>query len=260
MQTTSKSVAPALKALLERIIDYAGVFPPAALTLDVAVENFERYSCSDHSWMLRWLVVRREDLPLIPERLDGSLSVISDMDENRAATIESKSIINATRPVYCEIPIGKLSELDKVKAAGLFAKIRTGGVRSEMIPRPEEVTDFIVRCAELRLPFKATAGLHHPLRSEQSLTYESTAPRAVLHGFVNVLMASCFAWHGERHDIEQIIADTDPTAFRFDKMAHWRDKSLDVSQIKEARAQFVHSIGSCSFDEPVNDLAALSLL
>src|SRR5262249_3283632 len=110
-----------------------------------------------------------------------------------------------------------------------------------------------------RLPFKATAGLHHPIRSPYALTYAADAPRAELHGFLNVFMAAAFAWHGQR-PIERILAETDAGTFRFDEQARWRDWSLTVGQIQEARHEFAHSFGSCSFEEPVHDLEALGFL
>jgi hypothetical protein len=80
-----------------------------------------------------------------------------------------------------------------------------------------------------------------------------------MYGFINVLMAAAFAWQGER-DIEPIIAEVDPKAFSFGEGANWRNKSLTNAQIKDARDHFVHSVGSCSFEEPVQDLKALGLL
>ena len=77
----SKAVAPALRALLERIIDYAGTFPPATLEQEVATANYERYRKSEHSWMLRWLVVGKADLQRVPSELDGKLSVLTNADE-----------------------------------------------------------------------------------------------------------------------------------------------------------------------------------
>ncbi len=136
------------------------------------------------------------------------------------------------------------------------------------------VAAFIVACAARRLPFKVTAGLHHPIRKVQPRTYDADAPRAVLHGFLNVFLAAAFAWHtvGKQDrtpkiqgpvpfpGIEPILAETDANAFRFDEWARWRDWSLDAGQVQEARQQFAHSGGSCSFDEPVHDLQALGLL
>ncbi len=123
----------------------------------------------------------------------------------------------------------------------------------------EALADFITGCAERRLAFKATAGLHHPVRSMQPLTYQDGATRAVMHGFVNVMMAAGLAWRGERK-LVAVLAETDPQAFRFDDRAHWRDQSIDAAEIEDARQNFVHSFGSCSFEEPVHDLERLSWL
>jgi hypothetical protein len=259
MTMTKIEVAPALRALLENLIDYAGMYPPASLPFETAVINYDSYRNGDYAWMLRWLVIGAQNLRCLPPYLDGHLSVLGEIDEARAATLETKSIVSAQRPVYCEVALNNLQILDDVNKAGCFAKIRTGGVKPEAIPSPADVAAFITACAESQLPFKATAGLHHPIRAEYALTYEADAPRAMMHGFLNVLMASAFAWHGERN-IEPIVAETDKSAFNFDELAHWRDKSLSAVQIREARHDFMHSIGSCSFDEPVHELQALGLL
>lgn len=254
----STTVAPALRALLESLIDYAGVFPPAGLSLETAVCNYGDYRNGKYSWMLRSFVIGAAEMPRVPKSFDGSLAVLAEADETRAASIESKGVVSAQRPVYCEVSIDKLSDLDVVKQAGCFAKIRTGGLKPEAIPPAQNVAAFIAACAERRLPFKATAGLHHPIRAVYPLTYEPEAPQAVMHGFLNVLMASAFAWHGEQ-EIEPIVSEMDPSAFSFDERAHWRNKSLDAAQISDARHRFIHSIGSCSFDEPVHELQALKL-
>lgn len=255
----SPTVAPALRALLEHFIDYAGTFPPAALPLDDAIANFRSYSGEDYSWMLRSMVVSSADLDGVPRALDGKLSIISDKDQDRAASIESKSAFSAGHPVYCEVAPGNVNELENIKKAGCFAKIRTGGLKPEAIPSTASVAQFIIDCADRKLAFKATAGLHHPIRAEYALTYEPNAPRAVMHGFLNVLVASAFAWHGER-DIEAILAELDPKAISFDDSVHWRGKSLTAAQVQDARKNFVHSIGSCSFDEPVHELKMLALI
>lgn len=259
MNTAPAKIAPALRALLERLIDYAGIYPPAALPLETSVANYSSYQSGEFSWMLRWLVVGTNELQSLPNSLDGSISLLSETDDARAATIESKGVVQAKHPVYCELALANLEQLDAVKTAGNFAKIRTGGVKPEAIPSPKDVAAFIIACAERRLPFKATAGLHHPIRAEYALTYEADAPRAVMHGFLNVLMAAAFAWQGEKN-IEAIIAETDATAFTFDGGAKWRGLTLTVEQIRDARENFMHSIGSCSFDEPVHELQALGLL
>ncbi len=248
--------SPALRALLSRLIDYAGMFPPAGLAREDAVARYRGYKSAAHAWMLRWLVVSAAELDRLPANWDGSLAVLSDADQPRAAVIESKRVFAAPRPVYCEVP---LTELDAVRRAGCFAKIRTGGLKPEAIPAVDDVATFLRACADRRLPFKATAGLHHPVRSVQALTYEADAPRATMHGFLNVFLAAAFVWHGRR-DVEPLLAETDPAAFRFDDHARWRDWSLGAEQVRQARHDFAHSFGSCSFDEPVHDLEALGLL
>jgi hypothetical protein len=252
----ARTVAPALRALLERLIDFAGTFPPATLPRDAAVASYERYRAGEHAWMLRWLVVGAADVEHLPPELDGALSVLSDTDVPRAAAIEAKRVVAAARPTYCEVPP---DQLDEVQRAKCLAKMGTGGVKPEAIPSVAEVAAFILACADRRLAFKATAGLHHPVRAEHALTYEPDAPRAVMHGFLNVFLAACFAWHGDRH-IEPILAETDPGAFRFDERARWRNRSLEADQVRDARTHFAHAFGSCSFEEPVRDLEALGLL
>ncbi|MBY0549299.1 MAG: hypothetical protein K2W95_18635 [Candidatus Obscuribacterales bacterium] len=259
MHLTSKSLAPALKALVEGLIDYAGMFPPAKLPVEDTIAKYTQYKSSEQAWMLHWFVVSTAELPAMPRSLDGCLTVLGTVDDNRAAALETSTIVEATRPVYCEVSPGNLDALDAVKAAGCFAKIRTGGVKPEAIPSPADVAAFITACAERRLPFKATAGLHHPIRAEYALTYEPDAPRAVMHGFLNVLMAAAFAWNG-RAEIVEIVSETDPEAFKFDERAHWRNFSLSAEEVRKSRSEFLHSIGSCSFEEPVQELQKLGLM
>lgn len=259
MHLTSKSVAPALRALVEKLIDYAGMFPPAQLPLDDTVCQYVNYKNSEQSWMLRWLVVSAKELPSVPRELDGQLAVLGTSDDARAASLETTSVVDAKHPVYCEVAPDDLAALDAVKTAGCFAKIRTGGVRPEAVPSPADVAAFITACAERRLPFKATAGLHHPVRAEYALTYEPDSPRALMHGFINVLMAAAFAWNG-RSEIVEILSETDPTAFKFDERAHWRNISLSADEVRKSRTEFLHSIGSCSFEEPVQELQKLGLM
>ncbi len=255
----SETVAPALRALLERFIDYAGLFPPASVPLDATIANYHSYQNGDHRWMLRWLVLPVSQCETVHAALRPSLSLIAEADDGQAAALETKTIVSANRPVYCEVSPDNLTMLDSIKEAGNFAKIRMGSVQPEGIPSVTSVAVFINACADRKLPFKATAGLHHPVRALQALTYEDNAPRAVLHGFLNVLMAATFAWHGQR-DIEAILSETEPAAFSFDDRAYWRDQSLSLAEIKAARHDFIHSVGTCSFDEPIADLRSLRFL
>jgi hypothetical protein len=249
-------VAPGLRALLRNLIDYAGMFPPASLAREDAIARYRRYGGCEHAWMLGRFVVSAAQLDDLPGELGGRFAVLTDADHLRADTIESKKIISTSKPTYCEVAI---EHLDEVKKAGAFVKLRTGGVTPDAIPSVESVASYIIACAELRLPFKATAGLHHPVRKVHRLTYEPEATSAIMHGFINVFLAAAFAWHGERQ-IQPILAETDPAAFRFNEKAHWRELSLSSDEIAVARSSFAHSFGSCSFEEPIEDLRAVGWL
>ncbi len=256
----NKTVSPTLKALLEGFIDYAGLYPPASVHLDTALANYVTYKNSQYAWMLRWFVINGKDLDAVPEDFDGCLSVLANENNDRAATIEASSVVSASKPTYCEVALSELEKLEQVKELNSFAKIRMGGLKPEAIPSSKSVAQFILKCAELKLPFKATAGLHHPIRAEQALTYDHDAPRAVMHGFINVLMAAAFAYNGDK-DIEPILNETDASSFKFaDDKACYKDRCLSINQIIEARQKFIHSVGSCSFDEPVHDLKKLGWL
>jgi hypothetical protein len=249
-------VAPSLRALLGNLIDFAGMFPPASLTREVAIARYRTYHNGEHVWMLGRFVISAAHIDALPSELGWSLAVLSDADHCRANAIESKQIISTEKPTYCEVSI---EQLDEVKKARSFAKLRTGGVTADSIPSVDHVAAYITGCAQRQLPFKATAGLHHPVRGVHRLTYAPDACSAMMHGFINVFLAAAFAWHGERQ-IHPILAETDASAFRFDGRAHWRDLVLSSEEIAGSRRHFAHSFGSCSFDEPVQDLRTLGCL
>jgi hypothetical protein len=146
---------------------------------------------------------------------------------------------------------------------GIGGKVRCGGVEPGMIPASERVAAFIVACAAADVPFKATAGLHHPVRAEQDLTYEASPPRAVMHGYLNVFVGASLA-RVKRLDaatLTQILDETDPDAFVLeeDRVA-WRDVAIDRTQFARCRESFCLGYGSCSFTEPLADLRSLGHL
>ena len=204
--------------------------------------------------MLGHFVVTAGDLDLLLPEGIAPFAVLAQQDHRRAASIESKTLVHTAKPFYWEE-----EDLEAVQQAGVFAKFRTGGMTPEAIPDLEKLGDFIERAAKLRLSFKLTAGLHAALRSTRALTYEADSPRVLMHGFVNVLLAACFAWQGIPI-FRDVLAETDPAAFHFDEHAHWYDRWLTVEEISAARRNFAHSFGSCSFLEPIESLQALGWL
>lgn len=143
------------------------------------------------------------------------------------------------------------------------AKIRTGGITPDAFPSPAQVAGFITACHLADVPFKATAGLHHPLRAEYNLTYEPDCPRGVMHGFVNLFMTAAAVRTAEvdEQTATEMLEDTNAESFRFeDGTAIWRDVQIQTAQLARTRESFALSYGSCSFAEPVEDLKGLGLL
>ncbi len=60
----------ALRTLLTGVIDYAGLFPPARLPLDRAVDNFAEYRRHPDAWMLRHFVISAQQLSELTEHFD----------------------------------------------------------------------------------------------------------------------------------------------------------------------------------------------
>ena len=241
-------ITRSLRALLEQLIDYAGLFPPAALTMQDAVRNYARYREGEYAWALGPFVVPQERVNEVPS--DFPLTVLG-VDEVKATTEEE---IAAFPPgVYVEI--ADLALLDAIKRHGQRAKIRTGGITPDAFPAIGNVAEFLRACKAKGVAFKATAGLHHPLRCVRPLTYEPNAALGTMHGFLNVFLAAAMV-----DDAEAILRETDPTAFRFDDDgASWRDRRVSIDDLKAMR-RFATSFGSCSFEEPIDDLKELGWL
>ena len=137
------------------------------------------------------------------------------------------------------------------------AKIRTGGVTPDLSPSPAHLATFIATCAAGGVPFKATAGLHHPLR------HHVDALGVDEFGFLNVFVAAAFALHHECDEAEVLpmLEAGSIDAFSFDDEGlAFGDERLTVEEIEDARLTFAVSFGSCSFNEPGEHLRGLGLL
>lgn len=198
------------------------------------------------------------------ESKDGH--AVIDVAELKASTVDEighqrRDLPPALTP-YFEIPItGDVSQLVKeIAQVGARAKVRTGGVTPEAFPPAEAVIRFIAACQREAVPFKATAGLHHPIRAEYRLTYEQGSPTGMMYGFLNVFLAAILLHAGESEAAARAaLEESDPLAFDFaDDAIRWRGKRIDSEQILAARSEFAISFGSCSFREPVEELAHLT--
>jgi hypothetical protein len=140
------------------------------------------------------------------------------------------------------------------------AKVRSGGVTGEAFPSPARLARFLARSAAARVPLKATAGLHHAIRGNRRLTYAPGSASTTMHGFVNVVLAATLLTAGRIDEAlaESVLDDDRPEVFKFGGRAgSWLNAVVTSTEISHARRVLLRSIGSCSFDEPVSELAAL---
>jgi hypothetical protein len=136
-------------------------------------------------------------------------------------------------------------------------KLRSGGLEAAAFPSPEQVAGTITACRDRGVALKATAGLHHPVRRFDA------GLNAFMHGFLNVFVAGALAHaRGLGEDqVRAVIEDEDAGHFVFDGAGlRWKDLAAGLDEIAAARREAVISFGSCSFDEPRDDLRALGLL
>jgi hypothetical protein len=291
------------QALLARLIDYAGLFPPASLEMEAAVRNYQKYLAGPYSWMLGNFIVpagrlaeftqafqtvccdERENpwtLSVVCDAADlpVDLQTIQDFPQGAAflSTFEFKATdAGGTRSVLAALPRGpvRYAEIAPDRAdlrkllpvlapSGARAKLRTGGLTTAAIPTARAVAQFLHDCAHEHVPFKATAGLHHPVRSVHPLTYQMGSAQAAMHGFLNVFLAAALAWNGSTEDALVATLDEESIgAFQIeedDDVIAWHDHRMTSDQMERVRREFAISFGSCSFTEPVDDLKEMGWL
>ncbi|MEO7085573.1 MAG: hypothetical protein ABI442_05105 [Gemmatimonadaceae bacterium] len=287
------------RALLAEIVDYAGVFPPAALDVGAAVRNYHEYSTSPEAWMLGRFVV---PVARLGDALEAGNSVsnggqtlriaavlgadpvadighahrFNDANSNRAIVdcVESRlSTVAAIRDaaaaagsieLFAEVPAADDPEtlIDALAEAGASGKIRTGGVTPDAFPTAATIVRFIRRSLEAGIRFKATAGLHHPLRAEYRLTYDEGAACGSMFGFLNVFLAAAAVTAGAiDEDAVRLLNEGRPSEFVWSPAAAaWNGSVFTESDLALLREHGAVSFGSCSFREPVDESRALGLI
>ena len=302
--------AASLRALLERSIDYAGMFPPCSLVLEHALKNQALYIRSADVWILgafvlpiaefdaakQWLAQFSPQHPLrvsaLGPKTDNAVAFEQSLQKTaesiRSLSAHNVDLISITQleiflpgdvdlaqlrevrsiagsvAVFWEAPadraphtIALLAEHNSEADAPVFGcKLRTGGVTADTFPTSAQLAKALILPATHQVPIKFTAGLHHPIRRYRDEVHTK------MHGFLNVLGAAVLAAE-HRWDDKQtavMLEDEDAKSFLFeDEFFAWREWKIDNKRLKYRR-QFVTSFGSCSFDEPREDLRALNLL
>jgi hypothetical protein len=294
------SPMPPLHALLHHLIDFAGLFPPAGLDLGTAAAEYASYRAGRDSWALGRFIIPAARLAELNAALQSAtfphhespwrLSAIAGTDlatdllaieqfnaargravvdtielkvANTGAISQALASIAGRVDAYMEVPITEdpADLIEAVRQGGGRAKVRTGGVTADAFPSPTQLLRFLRRCRDAGVAFKATAGLHHPLRGAYRLTYEPDSGCAVMFGFLNVFLAAAFLEHGMGDDEAlALLEESSPNSLRFeDDAAWWRSHRLGVAELRLAR-RFANAFGSCSFREPLDDLRAMRLL
>jgi hypothetical protein len=190
-----------------------------------------------------------------------------DAIEGKASNARDVARLVAVRPddveLFVEIPTASDPSplIAELAHAGARAKVRTGGTTADAIPAAAELVRFFRACARAAVAFKATAGLHHPVRGEYRLTYEPDSASATMHGYVNLFVAATFVRIGvPAADAVAMLEETRAGAFAFDTDGvTWGSRRATTPAIRAARANYALSFGSCSFREPVDELRALGL-
>ena len=248
------AAVPAHRELHTRLGHLAGPFVVPATRLDELSSHV-----GDGPPLGVSLISSPGDLPQAAARVDADPRLVlaavevpaaSDAAAAREAVHALQQVVPEGVPSAVELPRTSAREavLDVLVGTGHRAKLRTGGLRAELFPSPEELAATLSACADRAIAFKCTAGLHHAVRSTDPATgFEH-------HGFLNVLVAvsaladgapvDIAAEHLHEADAERVVAAL---------------RTWSPERIARVRAAFT-SFGTCSVLEPVDDLVALGLL
>jgi hypothetical protein len=194
-------------------------------------------------------------LPLIVEGEDEALFDLSEAVDRLLESSELTPFFEASHANEETQLIGAINFAQVGLGRGF--KLRCGGLDAAAFPTTELVATALTHAADCAVPLKCTAGLHHPVR------HFNSDVQTRMHGFLNVFGAAILADSRRipEAQVRAILEDEDPTHFRFDETGFsWQQYQATVDEISTARAEFATSFGSCSFDEPRDDLRNLGLL
>jgi hypothetical protein len=171
-------------------------------------------------------------------------------DEQSSVVAVLSAVANTGVDAYVELPIAAVTPAvcEQLAASGLRLKVRTGGADADAFPSETELATVISTCVSTSTRFKLTAGLHHAVRHRALKTgFEH-------HGFLNVLLATSAAIRGSDIScVATMLGLEHPSVVAASLRSLERDLALAV------RDHFV-SFGTCSIDEPLEDLVGLGLI
>ena len=324
VSTVSYPATSSVKALLNSLFDYAGLFPPASLSLPDAFSEYLGHRAEADAWMTgpfvipvsklndvqpllensefhgiisfdvlprvapsleKFALTLQEDLLVCKSFLEeqssraditsfefrfphhsfldpakGMKTVAQISDIFRMNGFEQAALygeISRSNLFSQELPLYFLSLSSASDAPKILGKIRCGGMSNDDFPSPAELATFIHTAVQMNYPFKATAGLHHPIR------HLNQAQNVKMHGFINFFFATTLARVHRLNpaEIQQILEEEAASSFIFTKAGiEWKSLTATNTDLIHDRKSLALSIGSCSFNEPRTDLTALGWL
>ena len=324
ISTVSFPASSSVKTLLNGLFDYAGLFPPASLSLSDAFSEYVGHRAEADAWMTGPFVIPVAQLPnvapllrtspfqgrigfdVLPRSADSVTELLARLEEDLTACqnflgdnadvaeitafefrFPEGTFLNPDQGVKAVLKVSDLFDQFGFGSAHLFGelvrtsdfaaevtpyflslsssparpriagKIRCGGMKPTDFPSPAELASFIHVAVQLDFPFKATAGLHHPIR------HLNTSQNVPMHGFMNVMFATTLARVHNLNptEIQTILEDESPRSFIFDKSGiAWQSLRATNTDFIRDRRSLALSIGSCSFNEPRADLYDLGWL
>ncbi|WP_243056383.1 hypothetical protein [Nocardioides sp. SR21] len=266
------------------LVDDAAIFPPGDVPLAEAAAAHQTRRSDPYADLVGTFVVKDLDLPALKATplalsvvitggagqiagtaalarklhiaVEGVEIALRDPDDPVGNARRVAAAVDAARgegklddhvPVYVELPhVGStgswLAAADEVAANEFRLKFRTGGLDASAFPAAPALAGWIDAALDRETPFKCTAGLHRAVRHTGEDGFEH-------HGFLNVLAATRNAFDGAA--LDEVVATLEE-----------REPAVLVENadgLDRARRWFT-SFGSCSVQEPLDDLLAYGLL
>jgi hypothetical protein len=270
-----------IPAVVAGLCDDAAVFPPGLAPLPDAVRAYRDRAGAWYAGLVGPLVLTAAVLsdlgPLLSEggpRLPLSVTMPGGPDGLPDVLAASAHLPIELRSIEVVVPAGMttdafFAQIDEVTGLDVYievprdrrraeildrlpgryrAKFRTGGVRADLYPDETELAAVIAAVVAARVPFKATAGLHHALRNTDPETgFEQ-------HGFLNVLLATdVLLTEGTVQDAAALLAERDGT------IVSGLVTGLGAERVAAARVAFT-SFGTCSITDPLTELVELGVV
>jgi hypothetical protein len=252
---------------VSRLFDDASQFPPNNLDLDTAVEEHRAWREGERADLVGRFLIPLGRLEALAADRDWQLGIIVPADATPASARNAAAAVGGTPAVVTAVELsaaadrtaiaawreafpdadlfleGRAEAVDAIRGMGAKAKVRCGGATAAAVPEPHDLAAFIAACAALEVPFKATAGLHQPLR------HYDEGLRCHQYGFLNLWAATALALERPSTDLllRALVAE-DLESLRIDE--------LDLTAARERFEAF----GTCSIEEPIAALVGLGLL